>query len=176
MNKQQKIDIVNSLRTQFETSPFVVFIDYRRVTVAEIDQVRRSCEARELRYLVAKNTFVRKAVEGTDKEIISGAESLKGMTGIIFSGEDAIAGAKFVRELVKGFSKKEKFAVKGGYFDGELLDTKGVDQVADFLSREDLLSLMLRTIQEGPRQAIGVIQAPARDLLYLLRNYENKLS
>ena len=126
--------------------------------------------------MVAKNTFVRKAVEGTGKEIISGAESLKGMTGIIFSGEDAIAGAKFVRELVKGFSKKEKFLVKGGYFDGEILDTKGVDQVADFLSREDLLSLMLRTIQEGPRQAIGVIQAPARDLLYLLRNYENTLS
>jgi len=176
MNKDQKIETVNRLKTQFETSPFVVFVDYRKVTVAEIDQVRRSCEAKELRYLVAKNTFVRKAVEGTDKENISGAEYLKGMTGIIFSGEDAIAGAKFVRELAKGFSKKEKFTVKGGYFDGELLNIKGVDQVADFLSREDLLSLMLRTIQEGPRQAIGVVQAPARDLLYLLRNYENTLS
>ncbi len=176
MNKQEKETTVNNLRTQFETSPFVVFVDYRKVTVAEIDHVRRSCEAKELRYLVAKNTFVRKAVEGTDKEIISEAEFLKGMTGIIFSGEDAIGGAKFVRELTKEFTKKEKFTVKGGYFDGELLDTKGVDQVADFLSRDDLLSLMLRTIQEGPRQVIGVVQAPARDLLYLLRNYENTLS
>ena len=97
MNKQEKETTVNNLRTQFETSPFVVFVDYRKVTVAEIDHVRRSCEAKELRYLVAKNTFVRKAVEGTDKEIISEAEFLKGMTGIIFSGEDAIGGAKFVR-------------------------------------------------------------------------------
>ena len=176
MNKQEKETTVNNLRTQFETSPFVVFVDYRKVTVAEIDHVRRSCEAKELRYLVAKNTFVRKAVEGTDKEYFRGKKFLKGMTGIIFSGEDAIGGAKFVRELTKEFTKKEKFTVKGGYFDGELLDTKGVDQVTDFLSRDDLLSLMLRTIQEGPRQVIGVVQAPARDLLYLLRNYENTLS
>ena len=74
MDKQQKFDTVNRLRTQFEASPFVVFVDYRKVTVAEIDQVRRTCEAKELRYLVAKNTFVRKAVQGTDKEIISEAE------------------------------------------------------------------------------------------------------
>jgi large subunit ribosomal protein L10 len=176
MNKQEKIDTVNRLRTQFESSPFVVFVDYRRVTVAEIDHVRRTCEAKDLQYLVAKNTFVRKAVEGTDKDILQEATFLKGMTGVIFSGEDAISGAKVVRELVKDFKKKEKFAVKGGFFDGELLNEKGVDQVADFLSRDDLLSLMLRTIQEGPRQVLGVVQAPARDLLYLLRNYENTLS
>jgi large subunit ribosomal protein L10 len=176
MNRQEKETTINSLKTQFETSPFVVFVDYRKVTVAEIDQVRRDCEAKDLRYLVAKNTFIRKAVEGTEKEVLAEAEFLHGMTGIIFSGEDAISSAKVVRELVKVFAKKEKFTVKGGFFDGDILNVKGVDQVADFLSRDDLLALMLRTIQEGPRQAIGVIQAPARDLLYLLRNYESSLS
>jgi large subunit ribosomal protein L10 len=176
MNRQQKIETVQHLAQQFETSPFVAFVDYRTVSVAEIDQVRRDCESKDLRYLVAKNTFIRKAVEGTEKEVLVDADFLHGMTGIIFSGEDAISGAKVVRELVKSFVKKEKFTVKGGFFDGDVLDSKGVNQVADFLSRDDLLSLMLRTIQEGPRQAIGVIQAPARDLLYLLRNYENTLS
>lgn len=176
MNRQQKIETVQNLASQFEASPFVAFVDYRKVTVAEIDQVRRDCEAKDLRYLVAKNTFIRKAVEGTEKEILAEAEFLQGMTGIIFSGEDAIASAKVVRELVKTFAKKDKFTVKGGFFDGESLNVKGVDQVADFLGRDDLLALMLRTLQEGPRQAIGVIQAPARDLLYLLRNYENTIS
>ena len=39
MNKQEKETTVNNLRTQFETSPFVVFVDYRKVAVAEIDHV-----------------------------------------------------------------------------------------------------------------------------------------
>ena len=36
--------------------------------------------------------------------------------------------------------------------------------------------MLLRTMQEGPRQVLGVIQGPARDLVYLLKNYENKLA
>ena len=29
--------------------------------------------------------------------------------------------------------------------------------------------------QKGPRRVLGVIQAPGRDLVYLLNNYANKL-
>ena len=36
--------------------------------------------------------------------------------------------------------------------------------------------MLLRTLQEGPRQVMGVIQGPARDLVNLLKNYENKLA
>ena len=36
--------------------------------------------------------------------------------------------------------------------------------------------MLLRTMQEGPRQVMGVIQGPARDLVYLLKNFENKLA
>jgi hypothetical protein len=36
--------------------------------------------------------------------------------------------------------------------------------------------MLLRAIQEGPRQVLGVIQGPARDLLYLLKNLETKLA
>ena len=81
-----------------------------------------------------------------------------------------------LRELAKEFNKKGSFEIKGGFFDGEVLNAADAIKVADFLGRDDLLALLLRTIQEGPRQIVGAIQAPARDLLFLLRNYENKLS
>jgi hypothetical protein len=35
--------------------------------------------------------------------------------------------------------------------------------------------MLLATMQEGPRQLLGVLEGPARDLLYLLKNYEAKL-
>jgi hypothetical protein len=31
-------------------------------------------------------------------------------------------------------------------------------------------------MNEGPRQVLGVIQGPARDLVNILKNYENKLT
>jgi len=100
---------------------------------------------------------------------------LSGMTGVVLSGQDPIDTAKAVREYTKALQKDEKFVVRGGWFDGDTLDAKAVVAVADLPSREDLLVMLLRTIQEGPRQVMGVIRAPARDLLYLLKNYELKL-
>jgi large subunit ribosomal protein L10 len=71
---------------------------------------------------------------------------------------------------------KGKIQVKAGFFDGDILDPVGVKAVASLPSREELLVMLLRTLQEGPRQVLGVLQAPARDLLYLLKNYETKLA
>jgi large subunit ribosomal protein L10 len=98
------------------------------------------------------------------------------MTGWIISGEDPVAAAKVIREVTQVFKKSQKFVIKAGYFDGGTLDSDGVDKVADLPSKEQLLSSLLATIQEGPRSVLGVLQAPARDLLYLLKNYESKLS
>jgi large subunit ribosomal protein L10 len=64
---------------------------------------------------------------------------------------------------------------KAGFFEGTVLDAAGVTTVSKLPSREELLVVLLRTIQEGPRQVLGVLQGPARDLLYLLQNYANKL-
>jgi large subunit ribosomal protein L10 len=97
------------------------------------------------------------------------------MTGVIILGDDAIESAKAIRSVVSEF-KGSTFTLKGGYFDGDILDAKQLAKVADLPSKEELLSTLLRTIQEGPRQVLGVIQGPARDLVNLLKNHENKLS
>ncbi|MEC8277991.1 MAG: 50S ribosomal protein L10, partial [Myxococcota bacterium] len=65
--------------------------------------------------------------------------------------------------------------LKGGFFDGDVIDAKGVAFVSTLPSKEELLTTLLRTIQEGPRQVLGVIQGPARDLVTILKNYEHKL-
>jgi ribosomal protein L10 len=66
--------------------------------------------------------------------------------------------------------------VRAGYFDGATMDAKCVDMVSSLPSREDLLAQLLSTLIEGPRQLVSVIQAPARDLVQLLKNYEDKLA
>jgi large subunit ribosomal protein L10 len=173
MNRSQKENIVNELKTQFETNSLVALVDYKGITVEEINEVRRSFEKEGLQYFVRKNKLILKAVAGTEREGLN--QYLKGMTGIILSGEDAIAAAKVIRETVKGF-KGKTFNLKGGFFDGDLLDAKSVEKVADLPSKEELLCILLRTLQEGPRQVLGVIQGPARDLVNLLKNYENQLT
>jgi large subunit ribosomal protein L10 len=174
MNRAQKTEFTEALARRIASAPLVVLADYRTVTVSEINAFRRTLEAAGVEYKVVKNTLARRAIANTPLEGLG--EYLTGMTGVVISGDDPIATAKLLREVTKDFKKAEKFAIKGGYFDGQVLNGEEVQKVADLPSREELLSTLLRTIQEGPRQILGVLQAPARDLLYLLRNHEAKLA
>ncbi|MEL6344550.1 MAG: 50S ribosomal protein L10 [Myxococcota bacterium] len=174
MNRTQKAELVDALTTRLAETPLIILADYRGVTVKEIDTIRRDLESKGVEYRVVKNTLARRAIQGTDKEPLG--ELLTGMTGMVISGEDPIATAKAVRDVIKPLNKLEKFIVKGGFFEGDVLDGVAIQKVADLPGREELMVMLLRTIQEGPRQVLGVIQGPARDLVYLLKNYENKLS
>ena len=172
---QKKTDSLNEVKGLFESAPLVVLINYEGITVEEVNTIRRTFEEKGITYLVAKNNIVKKAIEGTEQEGL--APLLTGMTGIVISGEDGIDAAKTIRSIAKDRKKLPGFVIKGGFFDGTVL-TSGVEvnKVADLPSKEELFSMLLRTVQEGPRQILGVIQGPARDLVNLIKNYEHKLS
>jgi large subunit ribosomal protein L10 len=170
---EKKQSLVNALREDLANAPLIALVNYEKITVDQVNTVRRAFEEKGIRYFVAKNSLINLAVKGTEREGLG--QYLKGMTGVVLSGDDAIETAKVLRETVKEF-KGETFTLKGGFFDGDVLDEKQIEKVADLPSKEELLTTLLRTIQEGPRQVLGVIQGPARDLVNLLKNYENKLS
>lgn len=170
MNRDQKTEFVDQVRERFSSAPLVILTDWKGSTVAEMDALRRACEPAGVHFQVVKNTLCRRAVAGTEMEGLS--EHFRGNIGVLIAGDDPIAAAKLYRDQKKA---NDKLICRAGFFEGDVLDEKSVDAVADLPSREELLVGLLRTIQEGPRQVLGVLQAPARDLLYLLKNFESKL-
>ncbi len=170
MNRDEKSAFIEDIRGRFNDAPLVILTDFRGSTVGQLNAIRRACESAGVHFQVVKNTLARRALAGTDMESLS--DHFSGNIAVVFSNEDPIATAKLFRDQVKG---NDKLVVRAGYFEGDVLDEKRVLAVADLPSREDLLSKLLATIQEGPRQVLGVIQGPARDLVYLLNNYANTL-
>ena len=170
MNRTDKEQFVADIRTRFESSPLVILSDWVGSTVDEMNELRRASESAGIEFKVVKNTLCKRAVQDTDLAPL--AEHFKGNIGVFFSGEDPTAAAKLYKERRK---ENDKLICRAGFFEGTLLDEAGVDAVATLPSREELLVTLLRTMQEGPRQILGVMQGPARDLLYLLNNYAAKL-
>ena len=174
MNREQKAEMVQTLSARLEAVPLIALADYRGVTVAEINAFRRSLAEQGMGYKVIKHTLAKRAIAGTPMEGLS--EHLTGMTGWVISGEDPILAAKTLREATKELDKAEKFVIKGGFFDGEILDAKAMAKVADLPSKEELYAMLLGLVQKGPQKVLGVLQAPGRDLVNLLKNYEAKLA
>ena len=174
MSRSEKASVVDGLSSRLESAPFVALADYRGISVAEVTDLRAKFKDAGVHYEVIKNKLAKRAIEGTDLESLS--ELLQGMTTWIISGEDPIAAAKLLKAETKDLVKDKKFAIKGGFFDGELIDSKGVSDVAELPSKDELFAMLLGLLQKGPQQVLGVVQAPARDLVTLLKNYEAKLA
>ncbi len=171
MDKSQKFQYVKDNRERIVNAPLVFVAGYEGSTVIETEEIRNKLRPLGLEIKIVKNTLLRRIVADTPLEGLS--LHFKGMNAIIVSGDDPIATARAVRDA---FSDKGKIQIKAGYFEGDVLDAKSAAAIADLPSREDLLATLLRTVQEAPRRVMSVMQAPARDLLYLLKNFENKLA
>jgi len=170
MNSQEKAEFVEKLRSRIKDASFIVLTDYKGSTVAQLDALRRGVEQAGTSFQVVKNTLARRALEGTDKTGLT--EHFRGPIGLVISGEDPIAAAKAYRSLAKDNAHLE---ARAAFFEGEVLDAKQAEAVADLPSKEELQAKLLASLLEAPRMVLRVIQAAPRDLLYLLRNYADKL-
>lgn len=170
MNRTQKAAFVEDVRGQLLEAPLVVLTDFKGSSVSQLELIRRACEPAGAGYRVVKNTLCKRAIADTELEGLQ--EHFVGNTAIFVAGEDPIAAAKLLKAQLK---ENANLKVRIGYFEGDLISPEEVAKVADLPSREELLVTLLRTLQEGPRQVLGVLQGPARDLLYVLNNYAAKL-
>jgi large subunit ribosomal protein L10 len=170
MNREEKAAQVQHLHQRFAATPLVVLADFKGSTVAQLDAIRRGCEKAGVYFQVVKNTLAVRALEGTGKESLG--DHFRGNIGIMLAKEDPVSTAKLVKQYAKEY---EKIVVRAGYFDGDILDVKGVEGVADLPSKEQLQSQLLATLQEGPRSLLSVLQGAPRDLMYVLSNYADKL-
>lgn len=170
MDRTQKAEFISDVAGQFQAAPLVILTDYKGSTPFQLDKLRRGVESVGAKFRVVKNTLARRAISDTPTEPLG--KLMKGNIGVVFAGEDA---AKTVKAFLDLRKENDKLQIKGGFFDGEVLTPKGVEAVATLPSREELLATLLMTVLEAPRQAVAVIQAPARDLVYLLNNFAIKL-
>ena len=134
MNPDKKY-IVDELLERVNSSPFVLVVDYGGMTVPEFSELRNRLNENGAECHVAKNTYMRKVLETAGLPDIS--EHLLGQTAFVTGESDVCGAAKSIKNFVKEFKKPE---VKTGILDGDVLDDKQIEALADLPSREVLLA------------------------------------
>lgn len=170
MNREQKAAVTQAFGEGAANVPLLLITEFRGTKVAEINQVRRGLEASGMQFKVVKNTLAKRAF--ADVGYAGLDEYLTGMTGVVFSGPDPIASARVLRDVLKPFPTIQ---IRAGYFEGDVVPGDAVKVVADLPGREELLGKLLATLLEGPRQLMRVLTAPGREVVQVIKNYEDKL-
>jgi large subunit ribosomal protein L10 len=153
LNRNEKAAVVVGVAAQVARSQTLALAEYRGLTVAQLDTLRRTARDQGVYLHVLKNTLARRAVAGTPFEAASGA-----MVGPLIYGfsEDAVAAAKVISDFAKG---NDKLVVKGGAFAGKALDANGVKALASIPSREVLIAQVAGLLKSPIQRLAGVLAA-----------------
>ena len=155
LNKSEKQTVVADVAAQAARSQTLALAEYRGLTVAHLDVLRKQAREKGVYLHVLKNTLARRAVAGTPFEVV--AESMVGPLIYGFS-EDAVAAAKVLSDFAKG---NDKLIVKGGAYAGKALSAEGVKSLAAIPSKEVLLAQLLGLMQSPISRFARVLAAIA---------------
>lgn len=157
LTRAQKEAEVADLHERLDRASSVVAVDYRGLTVQELQDLRgklRESGEGQIEYRVAKNTLLKIAARETD---VAGLDRfLTGPTAVAISFEDASAAAKVLVDFAKD---NEKLEIKGGVVEGEVIDLAGVQALARLPGKQELRGMLAGTLQAPLRNLAGTLHA-----------------
>ena len=167
--RPEKAGKVAELKDLLTSSKGVVLVDYCGLTVAEDTELRSKMREAGVKYMVAKNTFIRIAAQEAG---IEGLDAyLEHNTAVAFSAEDPVAPAKILND----FSKDHKaLEIKAGVLDGKVIGLDEVKAVAELPSREELLANLVGSMQAPISGLVNVLQGTIRNFVYTLEAVRQK--
>lgn len=154
MPTAEKARTIETAKGWYEKSVGLVFTDYRGLKVREMQELRRNLTAKGGELHVLKNTLFRVAV-GEDLAKLP-EELHSGPTAVAFVYENESECAKALFDYAK---TNKNLKIKGGYFNGQSFDAKGVEALSKLPPRDVLIAQVIGTIAAPLSNLVGVIEA-----------------
>lgn len=160
-SKQQKKDLLQSLKDKIEKMKSVVFVNFKGLGVNENEELRAKCRENGAEFLVAKKTVLSKVLkdEGYD------AGEMEGEVAAVFGYEDEIAPAKLIREFGKDHEQVQPIM---GILENNIIDLEKVNALALLPSRDELVAKAVGSIAAPLSGFVNVLHGNLRNLVYVL--------
>ena len=130
----QKEANVNALADKMKEASSIVMVEYRGLTVAEINELRRNLRAEEVEFKVYKNAIARRASEKLGYDDFAGG--LVGPNALAF-GKDPVAPARVLAKFAKDHNA---LVLKTGIVDGEMVDADTIKKLSALPNKEGMLA------------------------------------
>lgn len=164
LNLAQKKEVVAELADVASSALSLVAAQYAGLTVAQLTDLRVKARNNGVYVRVAKNTLVRRAVQGTDYECV--ADELTGPLLYAFSKEDPGAAGRLVKDFAKANDKlKTKLVAIGG----QVYGASELDRLASLPTREQALSMLLGVLIQPATLLVRTLAEPASSLARVIK-------
>ncbi|MCE9541039.1 50S ribosomal protein L10 [Candidatus Kaiserbacteria bacterium] len=151
--KAEKKVIIDKLEDAFKNATSTVFVHFNGLAVSDESAIRRDFRKDDVKYFVAKKTLIRRALEslGHKHEELP----LDGEVAVAYGGgDDATVAARLVHAA--GEKLANKISILGGIFEGKLVDSVQMKEIATIPSLQVLRGMFAQVIN-SPRQRFAVV-------------------
>ena len=155
-NFEAKKAVVEEIKGKIEASKSVVLVNYNKLTVLEVTDLRNKFKNVSSEYKVYKNTLVRKAFD--ELGVNDFDNDLNGTTAVVFCPDETSGCSIIAKSVKENPVLEDKIVPKCAYVNGAYVDAAGVKKLASIPSREVLIAKML-----------GCLQSPIANFAYVLK-------
>lgn len=170
MPTAQKATVIENVQEKYSRAAGVFFTEYRGLKVHDMQALRKELGAKGGELSVVKNTLFRRAA-GEDAEQFDN-ELTNGPTAIAFVYENESEVAKVLFDYTK---TNKNFVVKGGFLNGRVMDSAGVEALSKLPSREVLIAQVLGAITAPLSNLVGVVEALYADPIRVIGAVADKV-
>lgn len=156
MKKEDKDQIIDSLAEQLKQYSNIYITDISNLNVENTNKLRRQCFSSDVKFIMAKNTLIKKAMERSGNNYEELFPVLHGSSSIMFS-ETANVPAR----LIKAFrATSNRPVLKGAYIDTAIfVGDNQLDALTSLKSKNELIG-----------DIIGLLQSPAKNVISALKS------
>lgn len=159
LSRAAKEEQVKEFNKAFKASPSVMVVEYKGLSVGEMEKLRKEVSDAQAELKVVKNTLLKIAAKNTDVAQID--ELFEGPTAVAICESDPSALAKVFVNTIKD---APMLKIKGGIVDGSVVGANEISELSKLPSRPELIS-----------QFMGLLAAPLSNLLGAFTQMQTKL-
>lgn len=163
INRQKKVELLDSYRAQLDRTSALVFTNYRGLSVAKTQSLRAKLSETGTGYMVVKNTLLGIALK--ERGLPTPESLLTGPNAVAFVGEDIGRGVTALLDWIKAAKEVE---ITGAIMGQSVVDAKGAEALATLPTREQMLATVLGTINAPASNLARILAAPSASLVRVI--------
>ena len=166
ITRDKKNTLVAELAELFATSKVAVGATYTGLTVADLQELRKTARASDVTIKVAKNRLIRVALSENEKYKSADSSLLKGQLVYAFSSVDEVAPAQVLAKFAKAHPELKLVAGFDG--SGKSLDTATVTELASLPTKDQLRGQLVSVLAAPLTGFLGVANGAQRGFAQVL--------
>jgi large subunit ribosomal protein L10 len=164
LKREDKRRVVDDLNQRMRQAKVAILTRFVGLNVEKMTQLRRELRKAAVEYRIVKNTLLRLAVQGTNKEVLG--PKIEGPVAVAWSNADPVAPARVLAKFAKDYAQLQ---ILVAYSDGRLWGPAEIQQWVTLPSLEELRGKILGLIQVPASRLVRLLATPGTGLAQVMK-------